>query len=101
MKIDKEIKNGYVILLLEGELNFYNISELKEALQEVTQAKNRSLVLDMKLVSYIDSNALGVIHNARTKLLSVNKDLYINNLSPELQEILRIMGLSFPEMRVD
>ena len=101
MKIDKQIKNGYVLLLLEGELNFYNISELKEALQEVIQSKDRSLVLDMKLVSYIDSNAIGVIHNTRTKLLSANKDLYINNLSSELQEILRIMGLSFPEMRMD
>lgn len=101
MKFDKKQKGEYVILAVEGELNLYNLTELKEALNDVIQKKENHLVMDMKKVSYIDSNAIGVLHNARTKLHAANKELYINNLSPELLEILRFMGLSFPVIRLD
>lgn len=101
MKIDKKTKGEYSILTIEGELNLDNLSELKEALNDIIQKKERHLVLEMKKVSYIDSNAIGVLHNARTKLHAANKELYINNLSPQLLEILRIMGLSFPFIMLD
>ncbi len=101
MKIDTKTKGEYAILYIEGELNLYNISELKEALNDIIQNKESHLVLEMKKVSYIDSNAIGILHNARTKLHTLNKELYINNLSPELLEILQIMGIAFPVIQLD
>lgn len=96
MKIDRQMKGEYAILVIEGELNLYNMSDLKEIFNDVIQKKDCNLVLEMKNVSYIDSNAIGLLFNTRTRLLAANRELYINNLSPELSEILRFMGLSFP-----
>ena len=63
-----ERTNGAVVVHLVGELDLYNAPEVREALLEVCEEKPERLVVDLAEVDFVDSTALGVLIEARTRL---------------------------------
>jgi anti-anti-sigma factor len=63
-----ERRNGAVVVRLVGELDLYNASEVLTALLEVCSEQPERLVVDLEQVDFVDSTALGVLIEARTKL---------------------------------
>lgn len=60
--------DGSVVVSLAGELDLYNAHEVREALLECCAESPARLVVDLSGVKFIDSTALGVLIEARTKL---------------------------------
>ena len=60
--------DGSVVVSLAGELDLYNAHEVREALLECCAEAPDRLVVDLSGVTFIDSTALGVLIEARTKL---------------------------------
>ena len=60
--------NGAVVVRLVGELDLYNAPEVRVALLEVCAEQPERLVVDLGEVDFVDSTALGVLIEARTKL---------------------------------
>ena len=60
--------NGSVVVSLAGELDLYNAHEVREALLECCAESPVRLVVDLSGVKFIDSTALGVLIEARTRL---------------------------------
>ena len=60
--------NGAVVVRLVGELDLYNAPEVRTALLEVCAEQPERLVVDLGEVDFVDSTALGVLIEARTKL---------------------------------
>jgi anti-sigma B factor antagonist len=60
--------DGTVVVSLAGELDLYNAHEVREALLECCAEGPTRLVVDLSAVKFIDSTALGVLIEARTKL---------------------------------
>jgi len=63
-----ETIDGVVVVHLTGELDLYNAEELRAALAEAANGKPERLVMDLGDVEFIDSTALGVLIEARSKL---------------------------------
>ena len=63
-----ERRQGAVIVHLVGELDLYNAPEVRRALLEVCAEGPERLVVDLGAVEFVDSTALGVLIEARTKL---------------------------------
>ncbi len=63
-----ERRNGAVVVHLVGELDLYNAPEVRAALLEVCAEEPERLVIDLGGVDFVDSTALGVLIEARTKL---------------------------------
>ena len=63
-----ERNDGYVVVSLAGELDLYNAHEVREALLECCAEAPDRLVVDLSAVKFIDSTALGVLIEARTRL---------------------------------
>jgi anti-sigma B factor antagonist len=63
-----ERRNGVAIIHLVGELDLYNAPEVRTALLELCSEQPDRLVVDLGEVDFIDSTALGVLIEARTKL---------------------------------
>jgi anti-sigma B factor antagonist len=57
-----------VVVSLAGELDLYNAHEVREALLECCAEAPDRLVVDLSGVTFVDSTALGVLIEARTKL---------------------------------
>jgi anti-sigma B factor antagonist len=56
------------VVKLGGELDLYNAQQVREALAEATADSPQRIVVDLGEVEFIDSTALGVLIEARTRL---------------------------------
>lgn len=63
-----ERRNGAIVVRLVGELDLYNAPEVREALLQLCEEQPQRLVVDLGDVEFVDSTALGVLIEARTKL---------------------------------
>ena len=61
-------KNGAVVVYLVGELDLYNAPQIRATLLELCSEQPERLVVDLAEVDFVDSTALGVLIEARTKL---------------------------------
>jgi len=57
-----------VVVRLAGELDLYNAEEVRSALGEAIGSSPERIVIDMSEVEFVDSTALGVLIEARSKL---------------------------------
>jgi anti-sigma B factor antagonist len=60
--------DGATVVRLAGELDLYNAHAVREALLAACEESPVRLVVDLSDVSFIDSTALGVLIEARSKL---------------------------------
>ena len=63
-----ERTDGSVVVSLAGELDLYNASTVREALLACCAETPERLIVDLSGVKFIDSTALGVLIEARTRL---------------------------------
>jgi anti-sigma B factor antagonist len=61
-------RDGAVVLSLAGELDLYNAEEVRGALLEACGGNPSMLVVDLEQVRFIDSTALGVLIEARSRM---------------------------------
>jgi anti-sigma B factor antagonist len=61
-------RDGVVVVSLAGELDLYNANTVREALLECCAEEPARLVVELSAVTFIDSTALGVLIEARTRL---------------------------------
>ena len=57
-----------MVIHLVGELDLYNAPAVRSALLELCSEQPERLVIDLGEVDFVDSTALGVLIEARTKL---------------------------------
>jgi anti-sigma B factor antagonist len=63
-----DLRDGAVVVSLAGELDLYNAEEVRSALLEACASEPQVLVVDLEEVRFIDSTALGVLIEARSRL---------------------------------
>ena len=86
-------RNGSsVVVSLAGELDLYNAHALREALLECCGEAPERLVVDLSEVKFIDSTALGVLIEARTRM-SNRRGFLLAAPGLETRRTLEISGL--------
>jgi anti-sigma B factor antagonist len=87
-----EREDGACVVRLAGELDLYNANDVRQALFDACADRPERLVVDLGAVDFVDSTALGVLIEARTKL--TNKRAFIL-AAPRLEtrRALEISGL--------
>jgi anti-anti-sigma factor len=63
-----EQHDGAVVVRLGGELDLYNADDVRHALTGAIDGGAARIVVDMAEVDFVDSTALGVLIEARSKL---------------------------------
>jgi anti-sigma B factor antagonist len=63
-----ERRDGGVVVSLAGELDLYNAESVRAALLECCADEPELLVVDLEQVRFIDSTALGVLIEARSRM---------------------------------
>jgi anti-sigma B factor antagonist len=64
----REQRNGTIVLRLAGELDLYNADEIRAALDDAIGSGTGRIVVDMAEVEFVDSTALGVLIEARSRV---------------------------------
>src|SRR4051794_17962854 len=86
-----ESRDGVVVLHLAGELDLYNANELRSALADALAQEPGRIVVEMSEVEFVDSTALGVLIEARSKLAP--NGLLLAAPQPETRRTLQVSGL--------
>ena len=63
-----ERADGAVVVSLAGELDLYNANAVRDVLLECCAESPSRLIVDLSAVKFIDSTALGVLIEARTRM---------------------------------
>jgi anti-sigma B factor antagonist len=87
-----ERRGDAVIVHLVGELDLYNAPEVRSALLAICAEEPERLVVDLGEVHFVDSTALGVLIEARTKLQN-RRSFLLAAPGLETHRALRISGL--------
>jgi anti-sigma B factor antagonist len=87
-----ERTDGTIVVSLAGELDLYNASAVREALLECCAESPERLIVDLSAVKFIDSTALGVLIEARTRLAN-KKGFLLAAPGLETRRALEISGL--------
>ena len=81
-----------VVVRRSGELDLYNAHEVRNALVEQAAGEPERVVVDLSGVEFIDSTALGVLIEARTKLAN-RRSFLLAAPGRETHRALQISGL--------
>jgi anti-sigma B factor antagonist len=63
-----ELQGDACVVRLGGELDLYNAPQVRQALNDAASDSPTRVVVDLSEVEFIDSTALGVLIEARTRL---------------------------------
>ena len=84
--------NGSTVVHLAGELDLYNAQAVREALIACCDESPDRLVVDLSGVNFIDSTALGVLIEARTRMAN-RRGFLLAAPGLETRRALEISGL--------
>jgi anti-sigma B factor antagonist len=92
--IDKQDNQEKIFVVVGGEIDAYTAPKLREELVSIAEGQNKTLVINLKDVSYIDSTGLGVFIGIYKLLKQNDGELKLINLSARLERLFEITGLS-------
>jgi anti-sigma B factor antagonist len=81
-----------IVVSLAGELDLYNAAVVREALLQCCGESPERLIVDLSGVKFIDSTALGVLIEARTRLAN-RRGFMLASPGLETRRALEISGL--------
>lgn len=87
-----ERADGFVVVSLAGELDLYNANTVRDTLLECCAESPERLIVDLSQVRFIDSTALGVLIEARTRMPN-RKGFILAAPGLETRRALEISGL--------
>jgi anti-anti-sigma factor len=93
MKIDKSLHDDYAVLTLKGEFDTFYCPTLMQEVETLVERGVNHLVLDMRLVKFINSTALGAVIKAHKRCRADGGDLVVAQPSPFVREVIRKVGI--------
>lgn len=93
MEIDFRDHGEHKIIEVSGEVDLYNVSDLKKALFSITDGKFSSVIVDMKNVNYMDSSGIGALVAGQKKMKAHNGKFGLLNIHDDVLNILKLATL--------
>jgi anti-anti-sigma factor len=78
------------IVELKGDIDYFSVSELKNALFKLIHDKAPSIILDLQHVEYMDSSGLGLIVTAHRVMNNYNGKISLVNVCDDIRVILKL-----------
>ncbi len=82
-----------VDIVLEGELDVYTSSRLRETLTDLASQGVRHITVDVAGVDFVDSTALGVLVGGLKRMRRAGGDLVLRSPRPSTLKVLQVTGL--------
>ncbi|MBZ0153983.1 MAG: STAS domain-containing protein [Planctomycetes bacterium] len=93
MKIDKSQHDDYATLTLKGEFDTFYCPALMEEVEALVERGINHLILDMHLVKFINSTALGAVIKAHKRCRAENGELVVAQPSPFVRDVMGKVGI--------
>ncbi|MET7967594.1 STAS domain-containing protein [Micromonospora sp. NPDC005305] len=84
---------GWTVVEVRGELDMATAPQLRDGLQQLVDAGDRQVVLDMAGVGFLDSSALGALVLIFKSLREVGGRLGLASVQPAVRSVLRVTSV--------
>lgn len=88
-------KGSICILKLSGKLDLYNTYQVEIFFNQLVEKGNKSIILDFKKVSYLDSNGLGGLLKMSTDIKKYNGNMSICRLQDYPKSLVKMTCLDY------
>lgn len=93
MKIDKSVRDDYCVLTLKGEFDTFYVPSLQEEVDSLLENGIAHLVLNLRLVKFINSTALGAIIKFHKLCKAASGELVVAHPSAFVGDVMRKVGI--------
>jgi stage II sporulation protein AA (anti-sigma F factor antagonist) len=94
LKVVTFMKQGILVVRLEGELDVCGANEFRTAVDEALTATGaKHILLNMQGVSFIDSSGLGVVLGRYKRITQLGGKILVVYLEPQIKRIFELAGL--------
>lgn len=94
LNISTLVKQGVLIVRVEGELDMHVTDEFRQAVDNAIDASGvKNVILSLKGVTFIDSSGLGVILGRYKRISAQGGKLHAANIQPQVKRIFELSGL--------
>ena len=92
--VSNKIENNNLLVKIEGEVDVYTSIDLKKELSKYIEDGEKSIIIDLDQVNYMDSSGLGVLVAVLKELKKVGGDLKLINLPLSVKKIFDLTRLT-------
>ena len=92
--LDVKERNGWAVLSVRGEVDVYTAPQFREQLIQLVDKGQRSIVVDLEGVEFLDSTGLGVLVGGLKRVRSHDGDLALVCTQRRILKVLEITGLT-------
>ena len=90
----QESAESIVVNIPQERLDITVATKLLNDLQDILAKPPGTVILNLKLVNYMDSSVLGVLVNFQKKIKEAGKKLIVTGLSPSIKKIFELTKLN-------
>lgn len=92
--LDVKERNGWSVLSVQGEVDVYTAPQFREQLIQLVDQGQRSILVDLEGVEFLDSTGLGVLVGGLKRVRSHNGDLSLVCTQHRILKVFEITGLT-------
>lgn len=93
MEVKIEVRDSAKIVLVKGDVDMSSSRRLREVLKELTNKKEKRIVIDLAQMPYIDSAGLATLVECYQETKKYKGDLRLADLSTNVREVFRLARL--------
>ncbi|MCL7748222.1 MULTISPECIES: anti-sigma F factor antagonist [Halalkalibacter] len=94
LQIDLEQKGSVLLVRLQGELDHHTAEELRGQVEQVlADGQVKHIVLNLELLSFMDSSGLGVILGRYKQVKANSGEMVVCAISPSVKRLFEMSGL--------
>ncbi|OEJ13461.1 anti-anti-sigma factor [Brachyspira hampsonii] len=90
----KELENNTVILKLDGDIDVYSSSDLKDFIFSQIELGAKKIIIDMEDVYYIDSSGIGVFISALGRFKKINGKICFIKITDPVKKVFELTKIN-------
>lgn len=95
MEIDvRELDNDMAVIEIDGEIDIYTSSDLKDALIQQIDSGTKHIIMDLENVTYIDSSGIGVFISTLATLKKLGGKICIIKITDSVKKVFELTKLT-------
>ena len=93
MGFSQTVRNGVLVVRVDGQLIVGNRQELKNLIQEGLESGERKFLIDCTHTGYIDSSGLGALVTISKKIRESGGEMRLSGLNDDLRSLFELTKL--------
>ncbi len=94
MKATRTDYQDCVLLCLRGDFDSFVVRPFRESIEGMLAQGVRHVVLNMRLVKFVNSSGIGTLVRLRSQLIALGGELRLSQPSPACHEAITALGLA-------